>query len=184
MTTWTCSHANEDGFAAMKHFKKLAAERSEEEFMALHPVPALLVVDRASSPKGILEYLFPEKSGYQLVTETIKGAAILRYLGKVAFVTKQPGNPYPHLISIGRSPKNDITMGVESVSKVHGYFVVEEGGWHFTDHDSTNGSKLNGKKLQSGQKYALGDQAELRLGLEATLQYMSPSAFYHHVRSG
>lgn len=181
-TPWTCPQANDDGFAAMKHFKKLAAKRSEEDFVKLHPVPALLVVDRAASSKGVLDYFFPEKSGYQLVTETIKGAAILRYLGKVAFVTKQPGNPYPHLISIGRSPKNDITIGVESISKVHGYFVMEGGGWCFTDHESTNGSKLNGKKLKAGRKYPLKENAELRLGLETTLEFMSPPTFYQYAR--
>ena len=112
------------------------------------------------------------------MTVSIKSTAILRYLGKVAFIAKRPGNPFAHLVSVGRSASNDITLTVDSISKVHGYFVREGDGWSFTDHGSTNGSMLNGGKIDKGDQHRLFDNSLLQLGLEATLEYVSPEALY------
>jgi hypothetical protein len=180
---WTCTQANQDGFTPLRHFQKFAAKRTAKEFLNSYPIPALLVIDRSAKSPGVLDFLGPEKSGFQLVTQSIEGTEILRYLGKVAFVTKRPGNPYPHLISVGRSKKNDITIAVDSVSRVHGYFVAENDGWSFTDHGSSNGSYLNGEQLEPGQKVSLEDHSTLRLGLEALLEFLSPAALYQHARS-
>ena len=151
-----------------------------EQFLGEYPVPALLVVYRERDLGQ--EAIDPTDSGVQLLTVSIKSTAILRYLGKVAFIAKRPGNPFAHLISVGRSAKNDITVAVDSVSKVHGYFVPEdEMGWSFTDHGSTNGSLLDDEELESGRKYPLEDGVLLQLGLEVMLEVLSPEALYHKI---
>ncbi len=114
----------------------------------------------------------------QLLTVSIKSAAVLRYLNRIAFLCKRPGNPYAHLVSIGRSASNDIAIAVDSVSKVHGYFALDGDSWSFTDHSSTNGSLLNDEPLQAGEKYPLADGDFLQLGLEVTLEYFTPGRLY------
>ncbi len=177
---WSCADADEHGFVPFELIREEAARRTREQFLGDFPVPALLAVvgDGGLGQSAGAETIDPNDSGVQLLTVSIKSTTILRYLGKLAFVTKRPGNPFAHLISVGRSVNNDITVAVDSVSKVHGYFVREGDGWSFTDHDSTNGSTLAGRELEPGDKYPLHDGVVLQLGLEAALQYLSPESLY------
>ena len=115
---------------------------------------------------------------------TIKSRSVLRYLGKVAFVAKRPGNPFAHLISVGRSASNDITIAVDSVSKVHGYFVRDGLAWCFTDHGSTNGSLIADRPVTAGEKYPLFDGSILQLGLEFTFEFLSPESLYERAFRG
>ncbi len=183
---WSCADADEHGFVPFELVRKAAAGKTREQFLASFPAPALLAVvgDGGSGPGAAAETVDPNDSGVQLLTVSIKSTAILRYLGKLAFVTKRPGNPFAHLISVGRSVSNDVTVAVDSVSKVHGYFVREGSGWSFTDHGSTNGSTLAGRDLEPGEKYPLHDGVVLQLGLEASLQYLSPESLYARTSAG
>jgi len=177
---WTCPNADADGFVFYELLKEQTIHLPYEQFLREYPMPALLVVYRERDMGQ--EALDPTDSGVQLLTVSIRSTAILRYLGKVAFVTKRPGNPFAHLISVGRSAKNDITIAVDSVSKVHGYFVPgDREGWSFTDHSSTNGSLLDDVELESGKKYSLEDGALLQLGLEVMLEVLSPEALYRKI---
>ena len=174
---WHYEGADEHGFVAYEELCRKTREISREEFLRRFPVPALLVVYRESdSPDAPLD---PSSSaGVQLLTVSIKSAAILRYLNRLAFLCKRPGNPYAHLISIGRSASNDIAIAVDSVSKVHGYFAHDGESWGFTDHGSTNGSLINDQPLTAGEKATMHDGDFLQLGLEVTLEYLSPGRLY------
>ena len=181
MSDWYCPDADEHGFVPFEMLEERAARGTREQFLEDFPVPALLVVYRSQDPSGgepdaILD---PTDRGVQLLTVSIRSATILRYLGKVAFVAKRPGNPFAHLISVGRSVNNDITLTVDSVSKVHGYFVSGDDGWSFIDHGSTNGSRIDDAGIVSGESYPLRDGNLLQLGLEAVLEFLSPESLYH-----
>jgi hypothetical protein len=175
--SWHYPGADPGGFVAFEALQERARQIDQEQFAEEFPVPALLVIYREpdSSKSGVLD---PASQGVQLLTVSIKSAAILRYLNRLAFVCKRPGNPFAHLISIGRSASNDISIGVDSVSKVHGYFAHDEAGWHFTDHSSTNGSLINDKPLESGEKQILKEGDLLQLGLEVTLEYYNAPRLY------
>ncbi len=182
-TNWHYEGADKEGFAAFEelqaHGRQITRERFLEEVLA----PALLVVYRESDAQG--GTLDPASgAGVQLLTVSIKSASILRYLNRVAFVCKRPGVPFAHLISIGRSASNDIAIAVDSVSKVHGYFALDGENWCFTDHGSTNGSLLNDRPIRSGQKNVLRDGDLLQLGLEVTLQYLTPERLYDRINRG
>lgn len=180
-SSWHNSDANDHGFVSFDVLKERARNGSREQFLADYPVPGMLVVYRGDdgSTPGQEQLFDPTDRGFQLLTVTIRSAGILQYLGKVAFLAKRPGNPFAHLISIGRSAANDITIAVESVSRVHGYFVAgDSGGWSFSDHGSTNGSRLDDRDLVSGQSQPLSDGCHLQLGLEAVLEFLSPESLY------
>jgi pSer/pThr/pTyr-binding forkhead associated (FHA) protein len=181
-TPWYCNDADEHGFVDFEKLARQARAMDEAEFVAAFPRPALHVVYRGD---GIADAPASDRSGVQLLTVAVKSAGILRYLSRVAFVAKRPGVPFAHLISVGRSNNNDITIAVESVSKVHGYLVVEDDErFRFTDHASTNGSKLNGHPLEKNKKYSLADGDVLHLGLEVALEFLLPASLYRRARSG
>ncbi len=155
---------------------------TQEEFAHAFLLPGLLFVYPEDAPE--LEPAADLNPKFHLLTLTVESAAIFRYLNRVSFLDKRPGNPYPHLISIGRSTKNDLVVAVETVSKVHGYFVRDEASWSFTDHSSTNGSRLNDRALHAGKKYLLRDHDVLRLGLQVCLEFLSPASLWDKLRQG
>jgi pSer/pThr/pTyr-binding forkhead associated (FHA) protein len=64
---------------------------------------------------------------------------------------------------IGRNPTTDITLLDESISREHAIvsFDSATGTWTLEDLQSTNGSKLNGKRVRSA---ALADGDEIEVG--------------------
>ncbi|MHC4923786.1 MAG: DUF4388 domain-containing protein [Planctomycetota bacterium] len=64
-------------------------------------------------------------------------------------------------VTIGRGAENDITIPSQMVSRRHGKVVSERGLWVYYDLDSSNGSRVNSKRLakavlQSGDIIDLG----------------------------
>lgn len=177
---WHCSEADEDGFVDVPYLRERARE-GRESFREEFPRPALYVLARTDEDGA--EAVDRGGSGVQLLTTALKSVAALKYLGRVAFVAKRPGNPFAHLVSVGRSERNDITIAVDSISKVHGYFTpADDGdGWAFNDHGSTNGSFRGDEKLEPGEKAGLASGDLLRLGVEVTLEVLSPDALYDRV---
>ena len=178
---WYCADADEHGFVNYEFIQRQAASLDRDQFLAAFPRPALMVIYRGLD-QAENEGMDPSQSGVQLLTVSVRSAAVLRYLSRVAFVAKRPGNPFGHLVSIGRSNNNDITIAVDSVSKVHGYVVAEEDGWQFTDHGSTNGSRINGHSLEASRKYPLRDGDVLQLGLEVMMELILPETLYQRAR--
>ena len=175
---WSNPHADEHGFVAFDLIRERAATTTREQFVEQFPAPALLAMVGGTDPALDQEMLDPNRSGVQLLTVSIKSRSVLRYLGKLAFIAKRPGNPFTHLVSIGRSASNDITVAVDSVSKVHGYFVRDGVAWSFTDHGSTNGSLLGDRKIEPGDKVLLFEGSVLQLGLEVMLEFLGPEGLY------
>lgn len=55
-------------------------------------------------------------------------------------------------ITFGRGPDNDIQVLVSEVSVKHGEFVAAGDGYKLVDNGSTNGTKVNGTKIDSSGK--------------------------------
>lgn len=178
---WYYEKADTRGFARFAEIRKQALRMPRELFLEAFPVPALLVVDahQVSADGAILD----QSEDMQLLTGTIAGVAILHYLDRLAFLCKRPGTRYADLVWVGRSSVNDIAVTVDSVSKVHGYFSLDNGKWTYTDRRSTNGSLLNDQPVDAGRKNVLHDGDRLQLGLEVTLVYMTPERLFERAIS-
>jgi pSer/pThr/pTyr-binding forkhead associated (FHA) protein len=63
---------------------------------------------------------------------------------------------------IGRNPTTDITLLDEGISREHAVilFDAETGGWAVEDLQSTNGTKVNGRRVRS-QPLQDGDRIEI-----------------------
>lgn len=56
---------------------------------------------------------------------------------------------------IGRDGDCEIHIDNSSISRIHASFYYEKSSWFIMDKDSTNGTYLNGKKLEQNTKYEL-----------------------------
>ena len=63
---------------------------------------------------------------------------------------------------IGRNPTTDITLLDESISREHAFvgYDEDEGAWVLEDLQSTNGSKVNGKRVRSAT-LSHGDEVQV-----------------------
>jgi hypothetical protein len=91
---------------------------------------------------------------------------------------KDPSNPFPERISIGRAPNCDIVIREHSVSKLHGHFrdVTMESAV-FTDARSANGSRVNGVTAAAGSAVTLVSLDEIVLG-RVRLKLMTATDLY------
>ena len=183
---FTIDGADRHGFLTFGRLHEQALKLGFRGFLESFGAPALVPVPKGLDAKDLasMDNEEQDESRVQLLTMAVRSPGFLVYLGKVAFLAKRPGNPFSHLISIGRSPKNDITVSVESVSKVHGYFVADGGAWAFTDRGSTNGSAINDKPVEQGKRYRLEEGMEIRLGFEAVFEVVGPENLYRRAQQG
>jgi len=65
------------------------------------------------------------------------------------------------VFTIGRRPDNDIILSLPYVSGHHGRLERVGETWHYTDLGSTNGTYINGRRMQ---RVSLGDGDVLRIG--------------------
>lgn len=189
-----------EGFIAFEALRAYARAVTAEEFVAHFPAPALQVTAieikplvggqqdptaiersfRRTSISGEDEEEPTRRRTQRFGTET--GAT--RYQKRVAFLVKRSGNPFPHIVSVGRAMNNDLAITLGSVSKMHGYFVHAGERWSFADRHSTNGTTLNGARLEADKEYPLKDGDTLRIGLELVASFLVPQSLYLRLRFG
>ncbi len=79
----------------------------------------------------------------------------------------------------GQIPEIDLGPfdgAANGVSRTHALITYEDGALYLEDLDSTNGTRINGFQLTSGQAYRLRDGDELEFGrLRAVLRFVRPS---------
>lgn len=82
----------------------------------------------------------------------------------VHVVAKRPGqqSPFPTMITIGRTPNNDIVLPSPDVSNFHAHLSLESGRWMLRDADSTHGTFVDEQRVAAATPLAVG--ASLRFG--------------------
>ncbi len=85
------------------------------------------------------------------------------------------------LMTVGRTEDNDMEIPDGSVSSHHGQFTNEGGHWVFTDLGSTNGTKVNGERVD---RVELGHGASFEIGSVAATYYDDAAAPAAPSRSG
>ncbi len=63
--------------------------------------------------------------------------------------------------TIGRSRQCDVTLDDANISRTHAEIRPRGGSWVVTDLGSTNGSRLNGRRLEGSEVLKPGDEIEL-----------------------
>ena len=180
-----------DGFyslAALRARAKVAGAAGP--FVASCAGPVLVIAGGGSSG-GLADAATPSGSGVLLVTlegnskaASAASAAAARYHGRAVFVAKRAGNPFPNMISLGRSTSNDIVIALDTISKLHGYFLRDNDCWYYTDYQSTNGTVVNDRKVEKGEKRLLADGDRFKIGLDVMAELLLPMSLYERVRGG
>ena len=86
-------------------------------------------------------------------------------------VKRDAANPFSMMITFGRAPNNDLYVELSQVSKFHGYFSQAGEAWQVTDAGSTNGTYVDGVRLEPRRPALVEPGSQLRLG-EATAWYL------------
>ncbi len=85
-------------------------------------------------------------------------------------------NPFTFGVTVGRVDNNDIPIEDRSVSRFHAFLQESKKGWVLSDAESKNGTFLEGKRLQKGEKVVLKDGATIRFG-EVEVRFYLPDSF-------
>jgi hypothetical protein len=83
-----------------------------------------------------------------------RGSARLRYEGKTTVLPREGG-------VIGRSRDCEVVLADQNVSRHHAEVRPSGGSWIVKDLGSTNGVKVNGRRIQGPQSLKRGDAIEL-----------------------
>lgn len=66
---------------------------------------------------------------------------------RVYSLLKKKGAPFSRMITIGRTPNNDVCIANNSVSRFHAFFRDDAERWVVCDAGSKNGTSINGTAL-------------------------------------
>ena len=81
-----------------------------------------------------------------------------------------------HHLSFGRAPQNAVILPFGAVSKHHGFFRQENGGWSIEDVGSKNGTFVDGVQVARGTMVPLRDGGSLRFG-DVTAKFWLSKSF-------
>lgn len=87
-----------------------------------------------------------------------------------------------HVFSVGRASVNDVTIADYVISRHHAAIHTAAGKFFIEDLGSTNGVKINGKKITRGAKVMLPLGAEISFG-RYCFMFASPGDLFTKVRS-
>lgn len=145
-------------------------------------------------PNGFLveksKRFFDDNVMFQFVTDVVEDQDVLDQLSqgvnrrevlgaRVVEVKKRKNITNPDMITIGRSPENDIVLYNRLVSKSHAYLDLgsSDEAVFLVDTGATNGTFVNNSRLAPSGNYKLADGDEISFGPETKVVYFSPKAF-------
>ncbi len=142
--------------------------RDRERFVARHPHAVLMW---APAKKGD----FIEKTHVaKIPTEPVRGEPV------AVEVVKGVVNGFPFGVTIGHAENNDIVLTNQHVSRFHAYIKQGPKGATLVDADSTNGTFLDGVRLQPTKPTPLPPEAHISFGGEV-VRYLEPEQLAAHL---
>jgi hypothetical protein len=113
----------------------------------------------------------PEASGVTALVK-VKSDRLLCYP-----IAKSNRNPFAQMITLGRTPNNDIVLRDSSISKFHAYFTRRGEAWWLHDQGSTNGTFV-GKNRIDGTGSLLENGSRVAFGSRLRYRFYTPTGLY------
>jgi pSer/pThr/pTyr-binding forkhead associated (FHA) protein len=175
-------------------------------FTRRFPVPALIFLttpeaprdedSRVDTPSGGIK--LPGKEGsfsrtsafkatdaFPAIHDMIRDMGTKEMVGRelahspVVFLEKSKRNPFESMITLGRATNNDHCLPLPTISKFHAYFSKDPSGtWRLTDQRATNGTWVDGQRLQPGDSAPLADGSRVGFGPDARAKFFTPQGLY------
>ncbi|MEZ4402086.1 MAG: FHA domain-containing protein [Kofleriaceae bacterium] len=79
-------------------------------------------------------------------------------------LAKKPGASFADMITIGRTPNNDVVLRDVTVSRFHAYFRQRGARWLVADAGSRNGSAVAGGPLEARREREVDSGTPVRIG--------------------
>ncbi len=92
-------------------------------------------------------------------------------------LAKKPGASFADMITIGRTPNNDVVLRDVTVSRFHAYFRQRGEKWIVADAGSKNGSGLEGVPLEARKERELASGVAVRIGDFELTFYLSSELY-------
>jgi hypothetical protein len=135
-------------------------------------------------PKPAATFEVPDQSEIDYATRAIDvNFDPIPNVTQVVSVKKNPDNPFPDRLTIGRATNCDVVIRFAFVSKVHAHLFVQGDTLTLRDNKAANGTFHNHKRLDAGGSHGvkLGDL----LGFGALqLELIDAARLYQLLRSG
>jgi hypothetical protein len=179
----------------LEKISKLAAETDESSFCTVYRFPALVVtsegIDSKDAPIDTMAIPLKVKTerairpGFEGETTEHGGAPLRKPLGPpaVVFLEKSERNPFGDMITLGRTPNNDVVLPLGTVSKLHLIFRRTGQSWAVSDQDSTNGTVVDGQPVKAHETVALGEGSVIRVGPEVRARFFTPAGLFAHLKN-
>lgn len=162
----------------------LVASKTASEFAAAHPLPFLVQERSIPLAEGSPEAQFAtvDAGAAPVSTEGLLGRTSLSSLLALE-VTKRDGSGFTGMVNVGRADNCDIVLVAASVSKFHAFFQQDpvSGVPQLVDGGSTNGTAVNGGRLEAHEPRDLLPRDLIAFGADSVWRFQSPETFHELV---
>lgn len=148
----------------------------EVAFRKRHTTPVLIVTGRATRGKRAET---DEVTRVTSLKASGKHRAVLALVHRV-FPLAKAANAPTGPVAVGRTAENDVSIPEYSISKRHCAFEIKEGMMTVADCGSTNGTTLNGARLEPDAPVPLCGGEQITMG-RFTFVYETPAGFLEFV---
>ncbi len=143
--------------------------------------PAALV--RAKPGETLLPDEDSRDSSVDLENETMVGHEIggkRRSRFEIFPLVKKAGASFPDMITVGRTPNNDVVLRDVTVSRLHAFFKRTADGkkWIVADGGSKNGTQLDGAHLEPRREREVDNGQVVKIG-DIELTFYTAAHLFH-----
>lgn len=164
----------------VENYVEFRQQMSKDEFVHRFSHPFLVQREKESGPQS---------DEFEFTTLQVTREELQSFLGggygsgshlPVQKIVKRASNAFEGMINVGRAQNNDIVLDSPAVSKFHAYFSKDPatGDYCITDADSTNGTFVNGTRLEPHKRHSLSEGDIISFGRAVEFTYYSPNGFY------
>lgn len=168
----------------LERFASEARGMTEEEFLARHPHPFLVVGRFEEDESRAFGTVTPEDGLSRGQLERL-ASADEAFPGGEEYVyplVKSDRNTFERLVTVGRSTNNDIVISHSSVSKLHAYFRHEGDHHSITDAGSSNGTFIEEFPLPENKPVKIESRQAIRFGKHIVATFYAGADLYRRLR--